>query len=131
MKRLQEKLEAIDEDVKSLFSTNSTKEIREACTQLAEYINHHHTPEKLQELSMEMMVMNCIPLDSHAREAFDECILTLEHLHNCTIDRSDIKFSLEKLIMNAKLKAMSLTNEFKKLQKKQEMLSIQDNDAEK
>ena len=122
--RLYEKLQTIEADAHTLFSEESSLEMIEAYKKLIGYIKQHHTPEKVQSLMEKMKSMDSIPLDSNARKAFDQCILNLEALYTCRYRKSEIQDSLQKLVMDAKFKAMKMTNECKALEKKMKILML-------
>ena len=116
--RLQEKLKAIEEDANSLFTEKSSQEMIDACNQLIEHIKVHHTTENIHSLMKKIENVDSILLDGTSREGFDCCIMNLEKLQNCKTPISDIKESLEKLVMDTKFKAMKIINECKRLEKK-------------
>ena len=107
-RRLQEKLEAIEIDAAQLFSSDNIGDIVRSCKQLVQLIKLYNSNGQIQSGSSTDDTV--IALDSPGREILEILIKNMDMLLSESFDSTDIKFSIDKLILDAKLQAMTAIN---------------------
>ena len=105
---IAERLAAVEGDIRSIFSKESFSEIIDTCGVLWNLLRFYHTEDKASELFSSASKASSILVDDTGRKLLDLCIEAIIGLENGRFDRSEIKFAVEKLVLDTKFKVVKL-----------------------
>lgn len=107
--RFQERIREIESDAKSIFSSESSNDIVESCRVLIDAIDYS-MKKSTENLQGEAHCKDHLLLDKTSRSRLDILLKIMNVSQEKLCDIHEVKFTIEKLILEAKLKAMSSTN---------------------
>ncbi len=107
--RFQDRIREIESDAKSIFSSDSSQDIVESCRVLIDAFDYSIT-KSAENIQGDAYFSDHLLLDKTSRSRLDILLKIMNVSQEKLCEIHEVKFTIEKLILDAKLKAMSSTN---------------------
>ena len=112
--KLQQRIREIESDASAIFSHESSEEIVESCRILSNTIEY--AEKKTEKISHDFS--NHLSLDETGRKRFHLLLKVMNILREKNCEIHEVKFAVEKLILEAKLRAMTSSNRLSALERR-------------